>query len=107
VGWKGTIASRPQPAQVAENIGLGLPYEPPRAMSSEPPRESLRTARQEGHRRGSLNCRSAKNSCSLAVKRNSPLQSAHVSVLSVIVGIKRLLLVRPQGFVLAVVDEKE
>jgi hypothetical protein len=69
----------------------------------------LRVARQDGQRRGSLNCRSAKNSCSLAVKMNSPLQSAHVSALSVrvVVYTETLLLERPQRFVLAVVDEKE
>jgi hypothetical protein len=67
----------------------------------------LRTALQEGQRRGSLNCRSAKKSCSLAVKTNSPLQSAQVSALSAVVYTETLLLVRPQRFVLAVVDEKE
>jgi hypothetical protein len=69
----------------------------------------LRAARHEGQRRGSLNWRSAKNCCSLAVKMNSPLQSAHVSALSLVVVLytETLLLERPQRFVLAVVDEKE
>jgi len=68
----------------------------------------LRTARQDGHRRGSLNWRSAKNSCSLALKTNSALQSAQVSTLSAVVVNKgTLLLVRPQRNFLAVVDERE
>jgi hypothetical protein len=68
----------------------------------------LRTARQEGQRRGSLNWRSAKNSCSLAVNTNSELQSAQVNALSaVVVNKETLLLVRPQRDFLAAVDEKE
>jgi hypothetical protein len=74
----------------------------------DPPRASLRAARQDGHRRGSLNWRSAKNSCSLAVKTNSELQSAQVSALSaVVVNKETLLLGRPQRNYLAVVDERE
>ena len=76
-GLKGTMASAPQSAQTIGYISRGW-------SENEPPRCSVRrTARQLRHRLGSLeNPRALKNSCSPAVKINSPPHSTQINVLS-------------------------